>query len=137
MNRKPLAALCRMIILHEKYIPNTRDHDPTTRVSKGGPKLHNTQTQLAKIIAEYLNIFFRLEMESGDYLFEGKTWMDPGPAVDLTQALVEWNGTPLRPHYPGGAPAGITISDIIKRKWKPKSLEMQPTSRPSGRRTRS
>lgn len=120
IKRKPLAALCRMIFFPEKYISDTGDSNQTKLANKCGKMLHAC---LAKVIAEHLDTLFGLGINSEEYLFEGEHWMDPGPPVDLSPALVEWNGTPLRPHYPcDDVPPDITLLDITRGAWKPTSL---------------
>lgn len=120
INRKPLAGLCRMVFFPEKYISNTGDHNETKLANKCMKTLH---ARLAKVIAKHFDAFFGLGISSGEYLFEGENWMDPGPAVDLSPALVEWNGTPLRSHYPcGDTPPDTTLLDITRGTWKPQSL---------------
>lgn len=102
-----------MIIFYERYISNTGGPEQKQFINQRGQTLH---AQLAKVVAEHLNAFFELRIRSGDYLFEGRTWMDPGPVVDLSPALAEWDRTPLRSRHPQ-----VTLLDITGGVWKPKS----------------
>lgn len=109
-----------MAFYPEKYIPKTGERDQTKLANQCGHTLH---AQLAKVIAEHLAALFRLGINSGEYLFEGENWMDPGPIIDLSPAFVEWDGTPLRPHnLNNDLPADITLLDITSGLWKPKTL---------------
>jgi hypothetical protein len=111
IKHKLLAALCCMIIFYKQHISDTEDPSQTDLAKKHGGMCI---ALLARVIAKYLNGFFGLGVKSGDLLFEEEIWMDPGPTVDLTSAVIEWNGTPLQPGLPGDAPATTTVLDIIR-----------------------
>lgn len=118
--KKPLLALCRMILHHNLYIADTGESKQTRTVNENAQKQLG---ELAKCVADYFVKHCGFDVGTPSFLFEGDEWMDPGPIVDLSGAYADWDNTPLRrksSQLENGA--GPSLEDIISREWIPPSL---------------
>lgn len=122
-----------MIIYHNQYIADTGEGAQTRAVNKNAKKVVG---ELAKCVAEYFVKHFHFNIRNPDFLFEGGSWMDPGPVLDLSAAFIDWDNTPLRPK-PQQLDYQPSIHDIINKKWIPPSLRLVNQEVRSSRSSRS
>ncbi|KAF9460157.1 hypothetical protein BDZ94DRAFT_1311707 [Collybia nuda] len=100
-----------------------------------GEEIRHKLGLVASLVGESVAASLGLDIQKRDFLFKNGSWMDPGSPIDLSDALKEWENTPVRPGY--SHTTTQSIDDLLKSKSrKSKKREAPPIAGPSSKRPR-